>query len=69
MTFIMGMIRVTRVAIQQADMGAFVFKVADKNISSTHVTLLFTLENLMTSIPKLYAFRIVDKYDVYWPNV
>lgn len=44
------------------------FKVTDKRISGIHLTLMASLTNQTSMVHKFYVFRVVDKFDIFWPQ-
>ena len=48
---------------------AFIMQITDKRISGIHVTFLACLTNLTSSVHKLYVFRLVDNFGIFYPQI
>ena len=45
---------------------AVIFKVVDKRMAAFHVTLLATLYNLSYLVHKLYIYKVLECFGIYW---
>jgi heme/copper-type cytochrome/quinol oxidase subunit 3 len=45
---------------------AVIFKVVDKRMPAFHVTLLATLYNLSYLVHKLYIYKLLEAFGIYW---
>lgn len=48
---------------------ALILRVCDKKITSIYVTALATFSNFTGSIHTFYIYRVVDHFDIYYPQV
>lgn len=44
------------------------FKITDKRIAGIHITLMASLTNQCSFIHKLYIFKLVDKFGIFYPQ-
>ena len=44
-------------------------KYTDKRISGIHVTVLASMYNLCEFLHKLYIFKLIDKFGIYYPQI
>lgn len=44
-------------------------KLCDTDVAGTHITMFTSLDNLTKALPSLYIYILVDKYQMFVPNL